>query len=111
DDSVVVDVDLAIVIEVAIGPTGDSERYREVDPAVVVDVDLAVQIGVAAVGVHDQRVGPADGLSRPDGGRGAAEGNAFHFRPGGHADAVEVARGRDGLRGENAGAPIPRSGP
>src|SRR5439155_17366940 len=95
DDPVVVDVDLAVVVEIAVGPTGDAERHGEVDAAVVVDVDLAVEIRVPAVGVHHQRVAAGNRLSRPDGGIGGS-GQAFDFLAGGHADAVEVAAGGDG---------------
>src|SRR5207247_9868903 len=68
DDPVVVDVDLAVVVEIPVGPTGHAQAYVEIDLAVVVDVDLTVKIRVAAVGVHHQRIGSRDGLTRPDGG-------------------------------------------
>src|SRR5206468_3144486 len=95
-DAVVVDVDLSVVVEVAVDPTRQADGDAGINVAVVVDVDLTVEIRVSAVGVHDQRVASGDGLSVPDGGR--ARGDALDLRAGGHADAGEVARGRAGLR-------------
>src|SRR5436309_1839817 len=54
DDSIVVDVDLAVVIEITVEPGAGSQRRVEIDPAVVVDVDRATQVGVAGVGELDQ---------------------------------------------------------
>src|SRR5207253_2809960 len=73
---VVVDVDFAVVIEVAIGPTRQARRNSVIDADVVIDVDLAIQICVAAVGVHHEDVAPGDGLSGPRcrGGGGGGDG-------------------------------------
>src|SRR5438034_916757 len=46
DDGVVVDVHLAVVVEVAVEPAGRSQTDVAVDPGVVVDVQLAVEVRV-----------------------------------------------------------------
>src|SRR5439155_20704333 len=76
----------------------------------IVHVDLPIQVGIAAVGVHDERIRARHRLPRPYGGRGTAEGNALRFRTRSDADAVEIARGRDGLGSQDAGAAVPTPG-
>src|SRR5262249_55742807 len=47
---VIVDVDLAVVVEITVGPSGETGCEALVDLHIVVDVDLAIEIRVAAVG-------------------------------------------------------------
>src|SRR5271155_2240220 len=61
DQRVVVAVDDAVVVEVAILPAGGLAVEAGVDVDVVGGVDNAGEIGVANVGVFDQRVGGGDG--------------------------------------------------
>src|SRR5439155_26736024 len=103
DDAVVIHVDLAVIVEIAVRPAGYAQAHVEVNLAIVVDVDLAVEIGIPAVGVHDQCVGPSDGLSAPD-GRVAGVGEVLHLLRGGDADAGEVSAGRVALRGDDSAA-------
>src|SRR5262249_11651935 len=101
DDAVIVDVDLPVVIEVAVVPAARPQRGVEIDSTVVVDVDLSVERGVAGVGVHNQGVGGGDGAS-------AEEGEA------GLAGAGDAERGEAGRGGGHAGVQaraVPRSHP
>src|SRR5947208_10180514 len=66
DDPVIVDVDLAVEVEVAIEPPGRAQRDVEIDPPVVVDVDPAVEVGIAAVGQLDEDGAGVDGLAFPE---------------------------------------------
>src|SRR5439155_7068986 len=102
DDAVIVDVDLPVIIKVAVAPSGDSQRHGEVDAPVVVDVYLAVEIRVPAVRVHDQRVASRHRLAGPDGRCGG--GDAFRLSGGGDADAGEAPRRGAALRGDDAAA-------
>src|SRR5262249_42469490 len=107
DDAVIVDVDLPVVVEVAVEPARDPERRAGVDVAVVVDVDLAVEVRVAAVGVHDQGLRAGNSLPGPDGGGGGG-GEAFDFGCLGDADGGDAARRGLRLRGHDA-LPVPRA--
>src|SRR5262249_29429830 len=91
---VVVDVDFPVVIEVAVAPSGQASGDALVDLHIVVDVDLAIEVRVAAVGVHDQRVGACHRLTGPD-GRGGG-GDALGLGRLGDADVGVVAA--DGVR-------------
>src|SRR3954451_10509408 len=51
DQRVVIEVNLAIAVEIAVEPAGAVLVEAGVDAAVVVEVDLAVEVGVAVVGV------------------------------------------------------------
>src|SRR4051812_18522502 len=49
---VVIDVHLAVIVEIAVGPAAQTCCDTRVDLDVVIDIDLPIQRGVAAVGVH-----------------------------------------------------------
>ena len=68
DDPVIIDVDLPIVVEIAIEPHIRAEVYVPVDTTVVVDVELSVEVRVPAVGELDQDARPVDGLPVPQRG-------------------------------------------
>src|SRR5258705_317921 len=53
DDAVVVDVDLPVVVEVAVEPAVGIQIHVEIDPAVIIDVDLPIEICVGGPGVFD----------------------------------------------------------
>src|SRR6266496_1081337 len=63
DDAVVGNVDPSVVIEVAMGITGSTDRPPEVEDSVVGDVDLAIEVSVSAVGVLHDDVAGADGFA------------------------------------------------
>src|SRR5437016_855908 len=74
DDAVVIDIELAVVVEIAVVPAADAaERDVEIDLPVVVDVDLAVEGGVAGPGVFDDDGGGVDGFVVEQGGLHVAD--------------------------------------
>src|SRR2546423_10540044 len=65
DGEVIVPVDVAVVIEIAVEVTPDRPRLREVriDLEVIVAVEGSVGVGVAGVGVLDDDAGRVNGLA------------------------------------------------
>ena len=67
DQEVVVAVDLAVVVEVAVEPAGPALRREALSMVeVVVAVDLPFEVRVAGVGVHDHHVTAGEGVIGED---------------------------------------------
>src|SRR5207249_896792 len=103
DDPVVVDGQLAVVVEVAVDPALRLERVVEVDFPIVVDGQLAVEVGVAAVGVLHDHGGGGDGFAVEGAGLGA--GQVEGVGGGGDGERRQLAAGA----GADDAAPIPRA--
>src|SRR5262249_19821774 len=74
ENDVIVDVDLAVGVEIAVEPAAQGRCDALVDVGVVVDVQLSVEVGVAAVGEFDADRAGVDGDVFED--RGVGVGNA-----------------------------------
>src|SRR5439155_5163277 len=98
DDSVVIDVDFPVIIQVAVEPAGGCERDVEIDSPVVVDVDVPGEVGVAGVGEFDQDGRAVDGLAVED-----AAGVAETLRGLGDAQRGQAAAGGGGEDAARAG--------
>src|SRR5205814_5657247 len=99
DDEIIVAVNSAVVIEVAIGePVGGAADVR-VDGEVVVAVEHSVEIGVAAPGVLDEDGGRVGGFAGEERGLRSADvqaDGAFAGGEGGeHAGALGVGHAGD----------------
>src|SRR5207253_2789854 len=84
NNSIIADVDLPIVIEIAVAIAGDVQRDVKINPAVIGDVDLAVDVRVAGVRVSHDGIAAVDDLP-------------------GIGDALDVADLGGGERGEAGG--------
>ena len=73
DEEIVIRIDVAAVIEVAVGETARLGSVAGVDAEIIIAVDRAIEISVAGIGVADEDRRGVDGRARKESGLFAGE--------------------------------------